>query len=375
MQWWCTWYPGAEPGGGGYIAQRMFSTKSDKDAVKSTLLFNIAHYVVRPWPWIIVALCAMLIFPEMSLRFNEEGGTVVSINEKTIFIETLNDNDKIEIEYHDLSPIVNIGDKLNNGDMLFDAEQAYPLMIMKLLPVGLRSLLIVSFIAAFMSTVSTHLNWGSSYIVNDVYARFIKPKRLFDNSIDADKHYMLISRLTCIGIAILGIIVSYFFNSVKDGWEMIIGLGAGTGLVYMLRWYWWRINAWSEISAMLFAFIGSIITSYMDIGAAPKMIFITLFTTIGWIVVTISTKPEPDKKLTNFYNLVKPATLGWSKFATGTTISVKPMINNVFISILIVNTSLFGIGNMFFANYSLGIIMIAVASLLLYRLINRINDL
>ena len=353
----------------------MFSTKSDKDAVKSTLLFNIAHYVVRPWPWIIVALCAMLIFPEMSLRFNEEGGTVVSINEKTIFIETLNDNDKIEIEYHDLSPIVNIGDKLNNGDMLFDAEQAYPLMIMKLLPVGLRSLLIVSFIAAFMSTVSTHLNWGSSYIVNDVYARFIKPKRLFDNSIDADKHYMLISRLTCIGIAILGIIVSYFFNSVKDGWEMIIGLGAGTGLVYMLRWYWWRINAWSEISAMLFAFIGSIITSYMDIGAAPKMIFITLFTTIGWIVVTISTKPEPDKKLTNFYNLVKPATLGWSKFATGTTISVKPMINNVFISILIVNTSLFGIGNMFFANYSLGIIMIAVASLLLYRLINRINDL
>ena len=374
MQWWCTWYPGAEPGGGGYIAQRMFSTKSDKDAVKSTLLFNLAHYVIRPWPWIIVALCAMLIFPEMSYRFKGEKGIITEVSDRSVLI-ALDDDTNEEINYEHISPLVKEGDIVKKGDMLFDSEEAYPLMIMRLLPPGLRAILIVSFIAAFMSTVSTHLNWGSSYIVNDVYARFIRNRNSFESSQQADNHFLFISRFSCVLIAILSIVVSYFFNSVKDGWELLISLGAGTGLVYMLRWYWWRINAWSEISAMIAAFVGSFVFSMLGFEGPEKIIITTLFTTYVWVAVTLSTKPEPESVLSEFYNLVRPASGGWGRFAGNNSISIRPMLVNVVISVIIVNTALFGIGNLFFLNYFLGLPMILFSTILLNVLIKRINSL
>jgi len=262
MMWWTSWYPGMEPGGGGYIAQRMFSAKNENHAVGGTLFFYVAHFVLRPWPWILVALVSLIMYPALE-----------------------------------------------------DKELGYPKLMLDLLPPGLFGLLVVAFLSAFISTVSTHLNWGASYVVNDVYSRFIKTPESFKDEQSAGRHYVFISRLATLLIMVFAVIVSWFFDSVKDGWEAILALGAGTGPVYLLRWFWWRINAWSEIAAMSGAAIGVIISSLIGIEElAMTILFTTGFSTITWITVTMLTKPVDEQKLHDFCALVKPGGSGWKHY-------------------------------------------------------------
>jgi len=321
MQWWAAWYPGAEPGGGGYIAQRIFSTKTDKDAVKASLLFNICHYALRPWPWIIVALVSIVSYPELS-----------------------------------------------------DPEKGYPKLMIDLLPHGLLGLLVVSFLSAFMSTLSTHLNWGASYIVNDFYKLYIKPENTFDNPKKADKHYMLISKLSTVLMMFAAIGVSLLFDSVKQGWEFILSLGAGTGMVYLLRWYWWRINAWSEISAMTAAILGSILAAISNLSFANTMWYTTLVTTLCWIFTTFMTEPESKETLKKFYDKVKPAGPGWGLFEKHSDESmIRGPLLNIIMAIIVIQGFLFGIGQMILGSSLLGICLIIAGLSSGYLLVKRIN--
>lgn len=310
VQWWASWYPGAEPGGGGYIAQRMFATRDEGEAVKATLFFNLAHYALRPWPWILVALTTLIIYPNLA-----------------------------------------------------DPETGYALAMVDLLPAGMLGLLSIAFLSAFMSTISTQVNWGTSYLVNDFYVRFIRPADSFPNQEAAQKHYVLVARIATILLIITGIIVSYFFETVKGGWEFILSLGAGAGLVYMLRWYWWRINAWSEIAAMAAALIGSMLAGPLGFGDfAAKMIFTTVFTTIIWISVTFMTSPEDRQVLERFYHKVRPAGPGWRRLAgEEPQESLRPAIVNTILAVHVVIGTLFGTGHLIFGNYHRLLVLVPMA--------------
>lgn len=304
MMWWASWYPGSEPGGGGYIAQRMFSAKDETNAVGGTLLFNVAHFALRPWPWILVALVALVVYPGLD-----------------------------------------------------DPETGYPLLMLELLPAGLLGLLAVAFLAAFVSTVSTHLNWGASYVVNDFYKPFLKPQSDFESKAAAEKHYVLVSRWTTLLMMVAAVIVSLLFDTVRGGWEAILSIGAGTGLVYMLRWFWWRINAWSEISAMTAAAIGSFLAPAIGFeDFASKMIFTTVFATIIWLIVTFLTKPDDEEVLQTFFNRVKPGGPGWKRFmASGeTTYPLLPGLGYAAISAVSIIAFLYGMGQIFFESALLG---------------------
>ncbi len=304
MMWWASWYPGAEPGGGGYIAQRMFSAKDERNAVGGTLLFNVAHYALRPWPWILVGLVAMVVYPGLD-----------------------------------------------------DPESGYPLLMLELLPAGLLGLLSVSFLAAFVSTVSTHLNWGASYVVNDFYKPFLKPDSDFDSPEKAQKHYVFVSRISTLLMMLVAIGVSYLFDSVKGGWEAILSIGAGTGLVYMLRWFWWRINAWSEIAAMSGAAVGSFLAPIIGFdGFAAKMIFTTVFSTIIWIAATFSTAPADEKTLQTFYDRVKPGGPGWKRFVSPgeKRPSLLPGVVYAALSAISILALLSGMGQVFFGSTVIG---------------------
>jgi len=262
MQWWACWYPGGEPGGGGYIAQRMMSARSEKDAVNATLFFQIAHYCLRPWPWIIVALCALLLYPELA--------------------ET-------------------------------DPKMGYVKAMRDFLPTGLKGLMLAAFFAAYMSTISTQLNWGASYVVNDFYKRFI-------NTSASDKKLVRVSRIVTLILMVIGLLATTQMNSISGVWSFIIECGAGLGLVLILRWLWWRINVWSEITATLLPFAAYSFTKLVLVKydtawgkgmlEDPRSFFFTIgVTTIGWLIITFVTKPEPNAHLQKFYNKVKPA--GW----------------------------------------------------------------
>ncbi|WP_340103992.1 sodium:solute symporter family protein [Rhodohalobacter sp. 8-1] len=304
MMWWASWYPGSEPGGGGYIAQRMFSAKDETNAVGGTLLFNVAHFALRPWPWILVALVALVVYPGLD-----------------------------------------------------DPETGYPLLMLKLLPAGLLGLLAVAFLAAFVSTVSTHLNWGASYVVNDFYKPFLKPESDFESKAAAQKHYVMVSRWTTLLMMVAAVIVSLLFDTVRGGWEAILSIGAGTGLVYMLRWFWWRINAWSEISAMTAAAIGSFLAPAIGFDDfASKMIFTTIFATIIWVAVTFITKPDDEEVLQTFFDRVKPGGPGWKRFMRGgeITYSLLPGLGYAAISAVSIIAFLYGMGQIFFESALFG---------------------
>jgi Na+/proline symporter len=274
IQWWATWYPGAEPGGGGYIAQRMLSAKDEKNAIGATLFFNIAHYALRPWPWIIVALASLVYFPEVD-----------DLQEAFPHIPT---------------------DKL--GDDL-----AYPAML-SYLPTGMVGIVLASLIAAVMSTLSTHLNWGSSYVVNDFYLRFIKPEA-------SDKELVSVGRISTVVLMILSSILALALSSALSAFEILLQIGAGTGLIFILRWFWWRINAYTEISAMAISFAVAIFfevinpnVGWIDIPVEAsylKLVYSVSITTVGWLIVTFLTQPEKDEVLLSFYRKVQPASLGW----------------------------------------------------------------
>jgi SSS family transporter len=305
LNWYATWYPGAEPGGGGYVAQRMFSCKSEKDSKLAVIWFTFAHYVIRPWPWILVALVSLVTWPHLE-----------------------------------------------------NPEMGYPMAMSTFLPVGLRGLIIAAFLAAFMSTMASQISLGSSYLVNDFYMRFIKK--------DASKrHYVGAARIASVIQLVIAIVIAFMLQSVANAWQFLVIIGSGTGLVYLLRWFWWRINAWSEISAMAAAAIVGISSSYIfpDNWVAQMWLTFAAVTAV-WIVVTLLTEPEKEETLIGFYRKLHPAGF-WSDISkksgvVGDKITASHWISWVF-GVAFILCSLFGIGKIILGDYGTGAILAAGA--------------
>jgi SSS family transporter len=324
VNWWASWYPGAEPGGGGYIAQRIFSAKNEKHGVLATLWFNVAHYALRPWPWIIVALCSLVLY---------KGGAV------------------------------------NPATGQLDPAFGYVQVMTDYLPNGFRGLLLASFAAAYMSTISTQMNWGSSYIVNDFYRRFIKADA-------TERHYVMASRLATFVTMVLSLVVTYYMNRITGGWELVLTLGAGTGLVYILRWYWWRVNAWSEIAAMSAALVVSLGLTWSGtfdgstpLGFAQTILTTVAITTAAWLAATFATAPEPEAKLVAFYRRVRPAGPGWQAIAARSGAPpdaqrerLGPGFVNWILGMAVVYSTLFAIGEVLFGGWGKVIVFGAIAA-------------
>jgi len=318
VQWWASYYPGAEPGGGGYIAQRMFSAKDEKNAVSATLFFNVAHYALRPWPWILIALSSLIVFPELS---------------------------DIQNAFPNLP-----SDKLGH-------DVAYPAML-TLLPTGLLGLVAASLIAAFMSTMSTQLNLGASYLVNDFYHRFIKPDA-------SEKHLVNVGRLFTVLSIILGGGLGLFLTSAGQAFTLLLMIGAGTGMIYILRWFWWRINAYTEIVAMVSSLCIAFYFNFIDQSFAgwEKIVIGAILTTLVWIVATYFTPPDNEETLQNFVKKVNPGGPGWSKYSQGVSSEPWPVPNGILCMILgctAVYSVLLGVGQLIYGE-PLGLILIGLA--------------
>jgi Na+/proline symporter len=320
VQWWAAWYPGAEPGGGGYVAQRIFSSKTERDGVLATLFFQVAHYAIRPWPWIVTALAAVMLYP-------------------------------------------------NGVGPNHDHEASYVQAYVDLLPTPWRGFMMAGFAAAYMSTVGTQLNWGASYLVNDFYRRFM-------NKTAPEKHYVSVSRWATVILFLLSVIVTSQIDTVGAMWELLLALGSGTGLVLILRWYWWRINAWSEISAMIASFVVSVtalavVKSRLPAGSPLVQSYVMLLTvaisTVVWLTVTLLTAPEPESKLEAFYERVRPGGPGWRRVAArlgyaGETIPGGALAwTNWLAGIVAVYSSLFGIGKIVFGETGTGVVLLVIA--------------
>jgi len=369
IQWWSSWYPGSDPGGGGYIAQRMMSAKDEKHSLFATLWFTIAHYTIRPWPWIIVALVALVILPRAQ-------------NEDLLKKENLLLYNKAVEVYHNKSllksndPIINTKefqefyDKYENT---IDPGIMYPKLMVRYLPKGLLGLLIAVFLAAYMSTVASQLNWGTSYLINDFYRRFIK-KNANEN------HYVIISRIGIIVMTIFSLLITkYLLTTISGAWEFILNTSAGLGGVLILRWYWWRINAWSEISAMIAPLFIYPISQYIFHLQSPLSLYpIVLGTTIVWVVVTFLTRPVNENKLKEFYDRTYPGGLGWKK------ISNAHSNHNIFLTlfinwlmgIILVYSFLFGLGELLFYEYLEGSVLILIsltAVIIIFRNFKKIG--
>lgn len=309
IQWWASWYPGAEPGGGGYIAQRMMSAKNEKHSLLATLFFQIAHYTLRPWPWIIVGLCAIILYPDLSTADKGLG-----------YVKAMND----------------------------------------FLPVGLKGLLLATFFAASMSTISTHLNWGTSYFINDFYKRFISPDK-------SEKHYVRVSRWTTIVFMIFAVIVTNFMTTISGVWAFVLECGAGLGLVLILRWFWWRVNAISEIVATVTPFIiyGILHFGNFNIKFPQTLYIIVPLTTLAWVITAYITKPTDEKTLLNFYRRVHPGGFGWKKIAgmlpdVVSDTGYGKLFIDWLMGVVLLFCFLFGIGKIILGNYLEGFIYCAV---------------
>lgn len=316
IQWWASYYPGSEPGGGGYIAQRMFSAKNESHAIKATFLFNLAHYALRPWPWIMIALSSLIIFPD------------------------LND---IKNAFPDLSQ-----NKLGH-------DVAYPAML-TLLPNGLIGLVCASMIAAFMSTISTQVNLGASYFVNDFYKRFFKKN-------SSQLELVRVGRIFSIFSIIAGSFLGLFLTSASQAFSLLLLLGSGTGAIYILRWFWWRINAYSEIIAMISSLLISIYLTFFDtyLFDWQKIVIGAILTTIIWILATYITPAEKHQILNNFILKVNPGGPGWSKFGNNSSSFLKTGLFRMCLGIVVIYSVLFSIGNLLYSNYLLSLILIILS--------------
>ncbi|MDA8703787.1 Na+:solute symporter [Flavobacteriaceae bacterium] len=326
VQWWAVWYPGAEPGGGGYVAQRMLSAKDEKNAIWATLLFNFMHYAIRPWPWILIALASIVVFPDL---------------------------DSLRVAF----PNTIVGNDL-----------AYPAMI-SFLPPGLLGLLVASLIAAFMSTISTHLNWGSSYLVHDFYRRFfVKGK--------SETHYVSMGRVFTVLLMVFSAFFALFLNNSLQAFGIILQIGAGTGLIFILRWFWYRVNVYSELTAMIVSFLVAIIFEFIipnNFSVEEKLIIGVTITTISWLIVTLITPPSSMETLQNFYKKIQPGGPGWKKVieeseAKGINITGKKEKWDVPSGILCmlfgsisVYSILFGIGYLLYSKTTTGIIFMLIS--------------
>ncbi len=289
VQWWASWYPGSEPGGGGYVAQRMMSTQNERHSLIATLWFTVAHYCLRPWPWILVGLASLVLYPDIT-----------------------------------------------------DREAGYVMVIRDHVPAGWRGLILAGFFAAYMSTIGTQLNWGCSYVINDFYRRFIKSNA-------SQAHYVRASRLTTLLLMILGGIVTFYLESIRQAWEFILESGAGIGLVLILRWYWWRVNAWSEIAAMVAPAIGfAYLKLFTNIVFPNSLFYLVTWTTACWLLVTYLTQPEPLSHLTAFYRRVQPSGPGWRHITDAAHLPapepITPMLINWIAGWILVYATLFGVG-------------------------------
>jgi len=326
LNWWATWYPGAEPGGGGYVAQRMFSAKDERHSLLATLWFNIAHYAIRPWPWILVALASLILYPGLA-----------------------------------------------------DPETGYIRVMIDHLPASLRGLMIAAFAAAYMSTIATQLNWGASYLINDFWRRFVRRDA-------GEAYYVRASQLATVLLTLISAVVTFYMGSIGGAWKVLIVTGAGTGGVLLLRWYWWRINAWSEVSAMISAFVVSV---FLQLGAgydsdkpldfAWMMIITVGITTVVWLAVTYLTAPEPNETLVAFYRRTRPSRAGWARVAALAP-DVKAAsggLSNLLDWIAgctLVYGALFGVGKLLLGDTMPGLLLLALAALggfVIYRDLSR----
>jgi SSS family solute:Na+ symporter len=329
VNWWASWYPGAEPGGGGYVAQRIFSAKDERHGLLATLWFNIAHYALRPWPWILTALASLILYPNL-------------VDKERGYIETLMDPN--------------------------------------VFPVYLRGFMLAAFAAAYMSTIGTQLNWGASYVINDFYRRFLKK----DSS---ERHYVIVSQLVTLLLMILSLVITFFLDSIGAAWKILLVTGAGTGTVLLLRWFWWRINAWSEVSAMIMAAVCSIFLQVVFEWDSDKprdfayLMLITVgITTVTWLIVTLLTPAEPKEKLIAFYRRVRPDGPGWQPIEKEAGImqvnasgGLAMQFVNWFFGCILIYAFLFGLGYVIFGSYLKGITLIVVG-IIAWMLISRNLD-
>lgn len=332
VQWWSVWYPGAEPGGGGYVAQRMLAAKDEGHALGATFLFNIAHIALRPWPWILIALASLIVYPNVI---------------------------DLQTAFPDVSK-ASIGEDL-----------AYPAML-SFLPAGLLGLVVASLIAAFMSTISTHLNWGSSYVVNDFYVRFLNPKA-------TDKQQVNVGRISTVVLMLLAALLSAYIESAKDGFDLLLQIGAGTGLIFILRWFWYRINAYTEITGMVVSFLFAVTMEIIE----PQwegwitLILGVVVTTICWLAVTFATQPASKETLAIYYGKIRPFGSGWKK-VLGENIDrpdgkLPIQILSMVLGTVVVYSALFGVGAVLYGEGSQAAVLIGtfvVAGVILIR-INR----
>ncbi len=356
IQWWSSWYPGADPGGGGYIAQRMMSAKDERHSLLATLWFNIAHYTLRPWPWIIVALCAIVLLPRAS------DPALIENENPALYQKVVQAYDSRElVKAKDLSvydpEFLAMYEKYENT---VDPGVMYPKLMVKFLPPGLLGLLIAVFMAAYMSTIASQLNWGTSYLVNDFYKRFFR-------SSASERHYVLISRFGIILMVVFSLFIThYFLTTIKGAWEFIINTSAGMGAVLILRWYWWRINAWSEISAMLAPLIIYPFSIYVMKLEPPITLYPTVLgTTMVWLTVTFLTKPVSSQTLDKFYVKVHPGGIGWKKFQEKypdipTDTRFGKNLINWFCGLMCIYSCMYGTGKLLFHEYRGGLIAIAI---------------
>ncbi len=355
IQWWASWYPGADPGGGGYVAQRMMSAKDEKHSLFATLWFTVAHYAIRPWPWILVALAALVLLPR-------EQNPKILMNENPALYQQVvevHKNQTITAETR-TQEFLDFYDRYENT---VDPGIMYPKLMLKYLPAGLLGMLIAVFLAAYMSTISSQLNWGTSYIINDFYRRFLVKEA-------TDKHYVFASRISMIIVTVFALLVTkYFLTTISGAWEFILAASAGTGTVLILRWFWWRINAWSEIAAMLTPFVILPIVTYGYDMTFPFTLYpIVAGTSIVWLTVTFLTKPTDEKTLFAFYRKVHPGGIGW-KVISSKLPDVKSdtgfglMFFNWFLGVVLIYSSLFGIGKLLFGDYLMAILFIFLAIL------------
>jgi Na+/proline symporter len=317
VNWWASWYPGAEPGGGGYVAQRIFSAKDEKHGLLATFWFNIAHYALRPWPWILTALASLILYPHLA---DKESGYIMTLLDPNVF------------------------------------------------PTYLRGFMLAAFAAAYMSTIGTQLNWGASYVINDFYRRFVSR----DSS---ERHYVIASQLVTVLLMIVSLVVTFNLESIGGAWKLLLVTGAGTGTVLLLRWFWWRINAWSEVSAMLTAAVVSIFlqTVLKWDSDRPKdfayLMLVTVgITTIVWLTVTMLTPAEPMEKLVSFYRRVRPEGPGWKRVAAEAGVveahasgTLSAQFANWILGCALIYGSLFGIGKLIFKEWAIGSLYLLVA--------------
>ena len=316
VSWWASWYPGAEPGGGGYVAQRIFSARSEREGLFATLWFQIAHYAVRPWPWILTALASLVLYPNL---VDKESGYVRTLMDPAVF------------------------------------------------PPALRGIMLAAFAAAYMSTIGTQLNWGASYIVNDFYRRFVRRG-------GAEREYVVVSQAVTVALMLASIYVTLHLASIEQAWKLLIVTGAGTGTVLLLRWFWWRINAWSEVSAMA---VAAAVSLYLQIVVgwdsdrprdfAYLMLVTVGMTTCAWLLVTLVTRPEPEATLQRFYRQVRPNGPGWSRVAASMERldipgSLPLELFNALLGCVMVYGALFGVGELLLGGVGTGVVLLAISA-------------